>query len=98
MKKKFEHQLSHALKKELNAFPKPSPQLRNRLLDFEPQRVRKIVWSTAMGLVSTAVILFFICVGVHQQPERANDYFQPTKTVDLNELSFKPTKIVNLDE
>ncbi len=88
--------LSDALKKEAEAFPSPSPNLRNRLL-FTPQRVRKIVWTTAIGFTTTAVILFFICVDFHQPPEFVDDYFKPTKTVDLNDLSFEPTKKLNFD-
>lgn len=95
-KHKFENQLSKALKKELYAFPKPSPHLRNRLLAFEPQRVRKIAWTTAIGLVSTAMILFFICVGYNSNSEKENVSFKPTKIVDLNDLHFEPTRVIQL--
>jgi hypothetical protein len=96
-KQNIERLLSDALKKEAEAFPSPSPNLRNRLL-FTPQRVRKIVWTTAIGFATTAVILFFICVDFQQQPEYVDDYFKPTKVVDLNEMNFEPTKIIQLEE
>ncbi len=96
-KQKIEQLLSDALKKEAELFPSPSPTLRNRLL-FTPQRVRKIVWTTAIGFATTAVILFFICVDFNQQPEHVDDYFKPTKVVDLNEMNFESTKIIQLEE
>lgn len=96
-KQDFEKYLSDALKKQLETFPEPSPNLRSRLL-FTPQRVRKIVWTTAIGFATTAVILFFICVDFQQQSEYVDDYFKPTKVVDLNEMNFEPTKIIQLEE
>jgi hypothetical protein len=93
----LEKYISAALKKELQAFPSPSPNLRNRLFVLTPKRLKKFVWGAAIGFAATTTILLFICVDFHQKPKIVDDYFQPTKTIDLNEMSFEPTKTINLD-
>lgn len=95
--KDIEKYLSHALKKELQVFPSPSPNLHNRLTMLMTQRRKKTLMSVTIGFATTAIILFFICIDFHQKPKIVDDYFKPTKTVDLNEISFEPTKTIKLD-
>jgi hypothetical protein len=97
IKQCLEKHLSDALKKELAIFPKPSRQLRNRLVVSTPQRTKKIVRNAAVGIVSIAIVLIFICVGQQDKPQIVDNYFKPTKVIDLNELSFEPTKIVKVE-
>jgi len=93
-KNDIEEYLSKALKKELETFQPPSPQLRERLLISAPRRVKKLVWRTALGFVSTAIIILFICVK-QDKPVIVDECFKPTRVVDLIEISFEPTKVIN---
>jgi hypothetical protein len=95
-KQDFEKLLSNALKREVEAFPSPSPTLRNRLL-FTPQRVRKIVWSTAIGFTTTFIIAFAICIRTSQMSNKeTTDPFKPTQivTAQKSDSDYLPTKVV----
>ena len=51
-----------------------------------------------LGFVSAIIILLSICLEHPSRPIIVNNYFEPTKVVDLNDLDFKPTKVVQLTE
>ena len=98
MKNSIDRQIENVLKKEKQAFPLPSPTLKQRLYASAPSRTKRIAWKTMLGFVSAIIILLSICLEHPSRPIIVNNYFEPTKVVDLNDLDFKPTKVVQLTE
>lgn len=94
----FEYKVSHALKKEKGIWPKPSRQLRQHIQTAIQVPLVKVNWRAAIGIAISCIILAVICTQYDPNPGRGDDYFKPTKVVDLGGVSFQPTKTVNWDE